>query len=294
MHSKGSVMKYIKELFFGILSLFLFAGCSNPPERSYAIAANSWIGYTPIAYAYEKGWLKEQNIRLKWTGSLSESVVLANNGLCDALFSTQFEVLSNKGIFSRFFPVFSVDRSFGADKIMINIADPDLSSYKRIDVYMEFGSVNQALLEAFLKEYDIKAKIHLHNGLQDQFIKMDFPKPSIVITYEPYASILKKRGFTEVASTKTLHSIFVLDLFFATTKLSSKQRKFIYDQFWRAYQNLQKDPLEFYKTVQIYLDGMSYEDFKNALKEIEWLPHLNEKMLSYLKKEGFDTESMIP
>lgn len=286
-------MRCMKTLFLGLVFVLIVAGCSNAPKRTYAIAANSWIGYTPIAYAYEKGWLKKGNIELKWTNSLSESVVLADNGLCEGLFSTQYEALSNKRVYKGFFPVFSADRSYGADKIMSNVVDKKLCNCKIIDVYMESGSVNQALLNAFLKEHNIEAKLRIHDGVQEQFVKTDFSKPSIVITYEPFASILKKRGFVEIASSKTLKSILVLDLFFSSEELPVEQRRFIYTQFWRAYRKLQKDPHEFFTTIRSYLDGIKYEDFIKALEEIEWLPHLDKKILAILQKEGFDTKRMI-
>ncbi|BCD61014.1 NitT/TauT family transport system substrate-binding protein [Nitratiruptor sp. YY08-14] len=267
-------------------------GCTTKPEKETVISANSWIGYLPIAYAYEEGWLEPMNIRLKWTNSLSESVVLCKSNLCDGFFATQFELLSQKELKNMYKPCFFVDISYGADKILSNVPLQQLYKLHDIDAYLEVSSVNQALLEAFVREHNLTLHLELIDGVQDGFIKEKFNRPSLVVTYEPYATILKKKGFIEVASSKTLHTVKIIDLFFSN--LDKKYTEFIFRQFERAVSVLKKNPRKFYKVVKPYMDdGVTYQDFLASLKEVKWILHPSRELVEYIQRQGFDTKSLL-
>lgn len=231
------------------------------------------------------------NIRLKWTNSLSESIVLCKSHLCDGLFATQFELLSHEELKKTYKPRFFVDVSYGADKILSNVFLQVLQKIDTIDVYLEVSSVNQALLEAFLREANISAQLRIIDGVQDSFLKEKFKHPSIVVTYEPYATLLKKKGFTEVASSKTLKTIKVIDLFFSN--LDKSYVEFIFHQFQRAVHILQKNPKEFYNVVKPYTDGIDYQDFIASLQEIKWVLRPSKNLINFLKHQGFDTKNLV-
>ncbi len=267
--------------------LLTFTSCSPPPKEPLSIAVNSWIGYTPIAYAQEKGWIEEKEIELKWTNSLSESKLLCKTDLVQGIFCTQYEIRSDPDM-AECLLAFVTDISYGADKIVSNVSLETLKKAPKIKAYLEISGVNEDLLEAFLKKYKIKAEITKINGTQKEFLKIDrLPYPAIIVTYEPYASLLKKRGFHQISSSKELiEYLYIIDaLFIESNSIDTKAIKKLQSAFWRAYDRFKQNPREFYETVKPYLQGQSFEDFIRSSKEILWVNRIDEKMLKYLHSQ---------
>ncbi len=71
-------MKKIIILCFSIL--LLFTSCSSKYDERLKVSTTNWIGYLPLIYAKEKGWLKELNIKLLTVSSLAENMYLYKAG----------------------------------------------------------------------------------------------------------------------------------------------------------------------------------------------------------------------
>lgn len=111
----------LKKLVLIITTAFLFISCSSDYDKKLKISATTWVGYTPLFYAKEMGWLEPLNIKLLNVSSLSENMYLYKAKNSDAYVGTQYEynILSKEN--SSLVPVMLFDRSHGGDIIMSNI-----------------------------------------------------------------------------------------------------------------------------------------------------------------------------
>ena len=283
----------MKALLLALMLLF-FLGCGDVSQKYTTIAANTWIGYLPLAYAHEMGWLKKDRFILKWTSSLSESKTLFRLGLCEGFCATQYEVLSDPQIKAKSSPYFFIDQSLGADQILSNVPLQELKRSPKIEVYLELSSVNEALLDAFVKANDLNASFKLNDTTQDNLLQMSFKKPSLIVTYEPYATILRQRGFFLVGSSKTLQPfIRIYDLFFGQKRVAPHRVRLLYMSFLKGLQQLQQRPQYFYEIVKKYIPHVSYEEFRKELKGIRWIQKPSPVDIAYLKSQGFDTSKLL-
>lgn len=292
----------IKKIILLIPLLLLFSACSSAPQEKLRISATTWIGYTPLYYAKEKGWLDELNIKLLNVSSLSENMYLYKAGNSDAYVGTQYEYSILRKDDSTLKPIMMFDRSNGGDIVLGNTSIDTLkNTEKTIDAYLEMDSINHTILKDFIKKHSLEnKKIHYINKDQSQISILKAYKstnPTIVITYVPYNLKLEKNGFRELASTKDSLDIFVIDAMFTTAKVfhtHEKQFRELKKLVDKSIESLKKDPKEFYEIIHPYLLEMSYEDFEHSLNDIIWInkdltPELEERM-NYSK---FNTEDLI-
>lgn len=269
----------LKKVVLIITTLFLLTSCSSDYDKKLKISVTTWIGYTPLFYAKEMGWLEPLNIKLLSVSSLSENMYLYKAGNSDAYVGTQYEysVLSRED--STLMPVMVFDRSFGGDVIMSNISVKELqNSSEPIDVYLEMDSINYILFKDFIKNYKLESKtINYINQDQAQISTIQSSstnKPTVIVTYVPYDNELEKKGFKNIASTKDGLKLLVVDAMFAKTKIFHEhQRQFVElkKAVDRAIEELQKNPKQYYQTIKPYMLDMSYDEFEHALSDIIWI-----------------------
>ena len=290
------------KLLISLFSIFLFlTSCSSVKDKQLKISVNSWIGYSPLFYAYDKGWLRKYNIKVVHVVSLGESMFIYKSKNADAFAGTQYEFNAIKKDTKNLTPVLMLDRSYGGDMLMSNRTIAELqSSQKTVDTYLEIDSINSSILEDFLSYYHInKQKINYINKDQQSIstLKDKKTKPTLIVTYAPYNFNLEKSGFKMIASTKDDCSITVIDALYATQYTLNKhetQFKALKKETARAVEALKKDPKEYYKHVKYYLQDISYQEFLKTLQDIKWInkklsPELEEK----LQKMNFPTNGLI-
>lgn len=293
-------VKYTYSLFFSLL-IFLGA-CSSPSQDPLRISATTWIGYTPLFYAKEKGWLERINTKLINVVSLSENMYLYKAGNSDAYCGTQYEHSVLKNTVPSLIPIMLFDRSNGGDIIMSNHTIEELkNSTSKIDAYLEMDSINYTILEDFIHSYHIDEK-RINYIDRDQIdistLKNTQPeKQVLIITYIPYDSALKKNGFKEILSTKNGLDLLVIDALYATEESFHKHKRqytqvktFIDD----AIMALSRDPKEFYTTIKPYMEDLSYEDFLSSLDDIIWINStIDETLMERMRTASFPTKDLL-
>jgi NitT/TauT family transport system substrate-binding protein len=280
-----------KKILLSILLLVLFTSCSSPYDTPLKISATTWIGYTPLFYAKEKGWLKPLNITITNVVSLAENMTLYQSGNFDAYVGTQYEysVLFSKE--NSLHPVMMFDRSYGGDVVMGNVSINDLkSSSSATDVYLEMDSINITLLKDFLKKYKLENKKFNYINKDQAYISTlkgsDIKNPTLIVTYSPYNNYLTKSGFKQLASTKEGLDLLVVDAMFTTDKqFDEHQQQFteLKKVVEKSLSALEANPKEYYKTIKAYLPQTSYEEFQSSLQDIVWInktipPELEERL----------------
>jgi NitT/TauT family transport system substrate-binding protein len=287
-------MKY----FLILLTLFISA-CSNHQENTMKIAVNSWIGYTPLFYAQERGYLKNLGIQLIPTISLAESLNLFNVKKVNALAGTQHEYNALKVEFPTLQPIILLDRSNGADMILSNRPISQLKKSKHILAYLEIDSINLEMVQTFIKNNHLKEKnINFINKNQLEIQNIPYrDKPDLLlVTYSPYNIKLTKNGFKEISSTNDIKSLLVIDAIMTTQgcidtyKNKMLALKIIIN---RSIQEIKKNPKIAYNSTKKYLRNISYKDFKKSLKMIEWINHPSKELLEKLDKINYKESNLL-
>jgi NitT/TauT family transport system substrate-binding protein len=293
-------VKYTYSLF---IALFIFlSACSAPPQEPLKISATTWIGYTPLFYAKEKGWLDTINVKLINVVSLSENMYLYKAGNSDAYSGTQYERSVLKDVMPTLIPIMLFDRSNGGDIIMSNHTIEELTnSTTKIDAYLEMDSINYTILEDFLHSYHIDEK-RINYIDRDQIdistLKNTQPKKHVlIITYVPYDNALKKNGFKEILSTKNGLDLLVIDALYTTQENFHKHKK-QYTEVKRFVDDaiiaLSKDPKEFYTTIRPYMEDLSYDDFLDSLNDIVWINStIDEALIDRMRAASFPTKDLL-
>lgn len=274
-----------------LLLFFVFSSCSSPYDKPLKISATTWIGYTPLFYAKEKGWLEPLNIKVTNVVSLAENMALYQSGNFDAYVGTQYEYEALSPKESSLHPVIMFDRSYGGDVVMGNSTISDLRNTDlTIDVYLEIDSINSTLLKDFLKKYALEEKKLNYINSDQAFISTlknsDTKNPILIVTYSPYNSHLIKSGFKQLASTREGLDLLVVDAMFTTDKqFNEHQQQFVELQkvIVKSLNALKTNPKEYYETIKNYLPQTSYEEFQTSLKNIIWInttipPELEERL----------------
>lgn len=289
-----------KNLLFIVGAFVFFISCSSDYEKRLKISATTWVGYTPLFYAKEKGWLQPLNIKLVHLSSLAENMYLYSAGNSDAYVGTQYEyeVLSKE--MDSLIPIMMFDKSNGGDVVMSNFSIEELqSTLAPINIYLEIDSINSKLIKDFLSKYNLLEK-NLNYINEDQTtIKLlkSNEKATLIVTYLPYNFLLEKNGFKEIASTKESVDLLIVDAMFTKVEVYNEHKQ----QFRelkklmnKSVEALNKDPREFYNTVKPYMLDISYEEFVDTLNDIVWINQgMSNELKNRLNTTGFPTRDLI-
>jgi len=293
-------MRYFFSLLIILFSLVL-SSCSSetPNNKPLTIATNSWIGYTPLFYAQEKGYLEENNIKLLVNVSLAEAAELYSVGKADMLTTTQHEYYAFKEEFD-LVPVILLDRSNGGDMILSNKSVQELQEADSITAYLEIDSINAEILKDFIKLYNIPLKkLHMINKDQAQIEDIQLPKNEavLIVTYVPYNISLEKKGFKVIASTKDINSIIVIDALCTSKTIFNKRLahlktlKTIVD---RSVEELMADKKASYLLVKKYLGDLSYNEYIESLQTITWINKPSPALLDRIEPLGYERRYILP
>jgi len=287
--------------FITTLFLLFFGGCSEEKYNSetLTISTNSWIGYAPLFYAEEQGYLQRNNIKLLVNVSLAEAAEIYSVGKADLLTTTQHEYYAFKKEFD-LVPIILLDKSNGGDMILSNRSIQELQASKNISAYLEIDSINAEILKAFIHHYNIPLeKLNLINKDQAQIedIEPRDDEDMIIVTYVPYNIKLEKKGFQMIASTKDNKSIMVIDAL-CSSKTTFKERlrhlqtlKKIIDL---SVEELMKDKKASYLLTKKYLGNLTYREYLQALKTITWINKPSKKLLDDIEPLGYEREYILP
>jgi len=259
------------------------------------VVTSNWIGYAPLLYAYEKGELEQLNIELVVTNSLQSSILMYEKNSYDGICSTQKEIeyINNKYQKNiQINPIAIFNRSYGGDVILASTSKDILYSkkYEQIDIYLEKDGVNEILFEGFKKLKNWKVDFNVYNMNQYNIAKLELDSskkiPKVLITYEPYATKLKQKGFHLIESTKN-NKLLVFD--FLSIKEGTLEKKEI-NRLQKIVNNsiekLQSNPKEFYHEIKIYFEDVSYTEFHQSLNEIQLFTNKRKNnMVRLIKKE---------
>ena len=177
-----------------------------------------------------------------------------------------------------------LDRSYGGDRVLSNVSLDQIKNIKdEIDVYLEIDSVNQLLFEGFIEYYDLnRSQFKLYNAHQNILSQKKISdKPILLMTYDPFSNILLQKGYQEIASSK-LSTINIIDLLVVKESVYQKYPD-VFSQLRKsinlAIKHLEDDPYEYYKMVEHYLEGQTYDEFLSSLNGIKFIKTATDEKL---------------
>ena len=282
-----------------LLVIWGLSGCESRTQKPLKIAANQWVGYTPLFYANEMGWLEEDGFTLKFVSALSESLNLFHTRSVDIMTSTQYEYMQARRENDHVVPVILFDRSNGGDMILSNTTLDVIKHAPKIDVYLEQESINTVLLNDFIRKYHIpheRLQVHETNPF-DLKSFMPTKEPMLIVTYAPYDVKLLAHGFHVIDSTRTMQTLLVVDFLCAdSTLVAQEQKRFkkLKAHIDRAIEVSQTDPKHYFDVVVPYLQEKDFHHFKEELSAIEWINHPTSMLLKKLQEHHIETGSVVP
>jgi NitT/TauT family transport system substrate-binding protein len=282
-----------------MLSLLILTGCSSKDKKEITISTSQWIGYAPLFYAYDKGYLDPLHIKIINSASLAEAANIFRVGKANMVTTTQHEYYSLKEDTHNIVPVILMDRSNGGDMVLSNKSISFLQKAKKIFAYLEIDSINQEIIKDFIRHnnLDIKKIIFINKDQkQIQDVKYVPTKPTIIVTYCPYNTSLEAKGFHELASTKNIDSIVVIDALCATKDLVKYDKtrliklKHILDKSISEIQNNTKDS---HQVVSKYLSNITYKNYVQGLQNIKWINKPSPDLLHFISKLDYKEDTII-
>jgi len=290
-------------LFFLIFMLLLPA-CDAPSEKQIyekklVISTNSWIGYVPLYYAKEKGYLDNLNIDLIVNVSLVEAADVYLVGNADIVTATQHEYRMLSRSIRDTVPFMLLDRSYGADVILSNRTLDQIKRAKKIVAYLEIDSVNADLLRDFIQRHHLDEKKFVFinkDQAQTQQLKPLANSTVVIVTYAPYYDKLVQKGFKIVGSTKEMKDLIVIDALFTHLPIlnsESKRLKALKNTIDSAIAEINREPQKYYPMLRGYLVNLGYEDYLQPLKGIKWINHPSDTLLRRIEGLGYEKENII-
>ena len=286
-------------LALAILFILFITGCSEQKGKTLHISTNSWIGYTPLFYAKEKGYLDKLNIQLITNVSLAEAADIYDIGRAEMLTTTQHEYYSLKNSGHDIVPVILFDRSNGGDMVLSNKSIDELQKAPKIYAYLEIDSINAEVLKDFIKHYNLdENKIEFINKDQAQIEDLKALKNEnmLIVTYVPYNLKLQKNGFKQMASTQDMSTIIVVDALCSNKSILQNQKKRLKELkhvIDRSINELTADKRASYELVKNYLGNMSYGDYIDSLELIKWINKPSPELLKRIEPMGYNKEQLL-
>ena len=290
----------MKKIIFAIfISLLILSSCSKKENTELKISTNPWIGYAPLFYAKEMGYLETLNISLIHNISLSESTKLYSIGKVDMIAATQHEYFALKEIGEDIVPIALLDRSDGGDIVLSNKSIDQLKNADQIFAYLEIDSINIDIIKDFIKHHKLDMnKIEFINADQVQIteLKTIKNKNMLIVTYVPYNYNLEENGFIQLASTKDLNQIIVIDAILVNKKILITHRDKLQEFksiINKSIYEITKNKQASYKLVKKYLDNMPYKEYEESFDLIKWENIPSKEILDKLKNISYESKYLI-
>lgn len=163
---------------------------ATTPALSASLGTVTWIGYTPIYIAQEKGFYQEQGLDLKIQvfNSGSEAIAAFAAGRTDGLSLVPSEAVQLAANGKDYRVIYVIDTSNGADGILARKSITSIADFKGKQIAVEKGGVShffllQVMTEAGLKESDVSL-VNLDPSAAAAAYQAG--KVDVAVTYAPF------------------------------------------------------------------------------------------------------------
>ncbi|AUC83814.1 hypothetical protein CW731_00260 [Polaribacter sp. ALD11] len=280
-----------------LLIIILFLSCKNKTPEPLRVGMLLWPPNEFFHLAENLGYYKDMNIQLIDYQTPSELLRAYETGLLDALIGTDhiFLKMNDNNLKDRILMV--IDYSSGGD---ILLAKPEITSMKGLKgkrLGAEASPLGIFLMFRFLELYGLSPNeiTHVPVDIANQPQAYDNGLFDAVITYEPFATKIKKQGAVELCNSKEI-PFEISDVLISTPMIISKKREqfeVLCKGFFEVLEVYRKDP-EKYKPEFTARQNISSEEFIKALNGVTILNlNDNKRSIKNPKASYFKTLSKV-
>jgi len=184
----------------------LLAGCGAWQDLPVAVASHVWVGYEPMFFARDKGWLDAKKVTLVQTHSSQESIAALRAGTVQAAALTLDEVLAVRSNGLGLSIVLVFNESLGEDMVLARPGISSLAQLKGQRLGYEASSVGEIMLAEVLQTAGLtRQDVRLEKILVDQQVAA-WQRRAVdaFITYEPVAAQLLAKGMTRLFDSRQI------------------------------------------------------------------------------------------
>jgi len=261
-------------LAFVVLITFFTHSCFRSEKEelpALTVAFNSWVGFSPLYIAKEKGYFRDEGIKvnLKLLEDTSEKHAAFGSKSIDILATTVDDVviIASKGLKGKIF--LSVDTSNGADGIVAIKEIKSLSDLKGREIAVQPGFVGHFFLLYLLKKSGVpinSVKI-LPSETGAAGAAFVAGKVDAAVTWEPWLSKAKERKGAHLLISSADEPGIIADVMIATEDMVKNHRDLLekFRKAWfRALKDLQNDP----NSIKIVCKAFKLKE-ENALEMLK-------------------------
>ena len=183
------------------IALPWLAACDTP-EPLLRIGSNGWPGYQFLSWAADSGQLDDRRVRLLRISSTTSGMRALSAGMLDGACLTLDEVVTalSEGIPLKVVAV--LDVSHGADVVLGRGSVTSLAQLAGKRIGVEGNAVGAVMLDALLQHAGLRREqVQLVPVLLDEHEAVfDAGEVDVLVTMEPQASRLRKRGARQLFS----------------------------------------------------------------------------------------------
>ncbi|MCF7965199.1 MAG: ABC transporter substrate-binding protein [Methylobacter tundripaludum] len=194
----------------------------------FKIAFNTWLGYSPLVWARDKGFLDKEGLSVEIVfleGIAEKNSALLRGDIDGVGHTADSAVTSNaSGVDGQIVYIF--DKSFGADGILADKSIETVKDLKGKQVAVEPGFTGQFFLLSLLNEvgltgHDIKT-IPMDTGSAGSAFMAG--KVDAAVTWEPWIGKSKQRQNAHILATSADHPGLIIDLLYMRRETIEKRK----------------------------------------------------------------------
>ena len=197
-------MQHKPRRFLVLTVMFIMTACSQEPPLT--VAMHPWLGYQSLPLAQQEGWISRDRVKLIHTKSSTYTMKKLISGEVNAAALTLDEALQlcSKGADASVIMVFDI--SSGADVVLARFEMEKLIAQSEITIGIESSALGSLMFAKFIEASGLdRSKFRIINVTSDQHESFWSQKGAdMLITYEPMASALIKKGAIRVTDTRSM------------------------------------------------------------------------------------------
>lgn len=261
----------MKNSILGLIIAILFLSCENKTVEPLRVGTLLWPTHDFFHLADHLGFYKDKNIQLIDYRTPSEVIRAYETGLLDAIMVTDHLFLKTNDRLLKDRVLMVLDYSSGSDVLMANPAIKNMENLRGKKIGSESSALGIFVMLRFLELYGLSGNdiTHVPVDVAQQTQAYENELFDAVVTYEPFASEMKKQGAVELCNSKEI-PFEISDILISTPTIITQKREqleVLCKGFFDALAVYKKDSSKYISKLSTR-ENISPEEFSKALKGI--------------------------
>ncbi|WP_462150628.1 ABC transporter substrate-binding protein [Pseudoalteromonas xiamenensis] len=226
------------------IALIILSGCQPSYQTHLRVAANNWIGYTPLYLADDMGLFEPKKIKMIEMPSASEVIHAFRSGSIEVAALTLDEALTIVEDNYDVRLILVLDISDGSDVLLAKPEIKNIAELKGKKVAVEYNAVGALLLDSALASADLTPQdVDIQSCNFDAHIDC-YAKYDALVTFDPVKTKLLNQEAKLLYSSKSMPNV-ILDVLVTTQEVidhQPEQLQTLLASYFQARTYLQKNP----------------------------------------------------